>query len=119
MTREDAASSEDGDHWEEMGRRLLRSELERVAYSEVQETFTAVAKRIGAGEEVTAADIEDLREAAEEAAQVAEMAAEVSPEAVPRPDVWNYLDHEERREYAAEVERRESQVNEVETENGE
>lgn len=99
----DDAAGEDSDHWEKVGRQLLQEELDNVAYNVIEEAFRNARARIAAGEELTAEDIGELRDASEKASRVAEMAAEASPEAASQPGIWDYLDEQGRREYIRDL----------------
>lgn len=96
----------EADPWEQVGRDLLRTELERVAETTVRNAFRRATRRISQSEELTREDIRAMREAIDEAGRVVEMSARASSESEPLPDLWEFLDDQGRAAYISEVERR-------------
>lgn len=92
------------DRWERVGRQLLIEQLELVAMQTVRDAFMGAASRLDAGEELTEADVREMRNALEDAGRAVEVAAEASPEASPAPDLWEFLDEDARREYVQKAE---------------
>lgn len=108
----DGGEDDGEDRWERVGRQLLAEELEMVPYGDLREAFLTAKKRVESGEELTSEDINAMRGALEDAAQVVDAAAEASPESAPAPDMWSFLDEEDRGEYLQEAERRPSETDE-------
>lgn len=100
---------DDSDRWEQVGRKLLVQELETVLGMDIQSAFTQLTRRVRKGEEITAQDISDARNALEQAEQIINMAAEASPETAPPPDLFQFLDEDAQRQYAEEFERRDTE----------
>jgi len=96
----------DDDPWSEIGRVLLRAELERVGEEAVREAFRQAATRIAQGQDLTRDDIRSMREAVREAERVLEQSARASAEATPSPDPREFLDDQSREAYVSEVQRR-------------
>lgn len=94
------------DSWESIGRQLLQAKLEHVGEMVVRDAFQQAAGRMAAEESLTETDIRELRNALEIAEEAVSLAAIASPEAAPRPDLWEFLDDDGKSEYIAEVERR-------------
>lgn len=94
MTGEDTPNN-----WEEAGRTLLAERLEDASMDVLQEAFLRATRRVKSGEELTKADIEELRQALYHASHVVNLAAMASPEADPAPDLWDLLDEEDREKY--------------------
>lgn len=96
----------DDDSLSEVGRDLLRAELERVSEEDIRDAFREASARLAQGEELTRGDIRAMREAIREAERVLEQSARASAEATPLPDLWEFLDDQSREAYVREVERR-------------
>jgi len=96
----------EADSWEQVGRDLLRAELERVGETTVRNAFRGATTRISQGEELTREDIRAMREAIDEAKRVVQMSARAFPETAPSPNLWEFLDDQGRTAYVSEVERR-------------
>lgn len=94
--------SEQPVQWEEIGRTLLVTELER-AMHDIQDSFLTATIKLGDGEDLTAEDIRRMRGALEDASEAVETAAESAPDAVRAPDITRFLDDDalERYEEAA------------------
>jgi len=94
------------DSLSEVGRDLLRAELERVSEEGIRDAFREASTRLAQGEELTRDDIRAMREAVQEAERVLELSARASAEATSFPDPWEFLDEQSRAAYVDEVQRR-------------
>jgi hypothetical protein len=94
------------DRWEDIGRDLLAEQLELMRGDVLRDAFLNAQQRIERGEELTQADIRELRRALEEADRLVNIVAEASPETSPPPTMWEFLDEDARHEYLQEAERR-------------
>lgn len=94
------------DRWEDVGRDLLATQLELMREDVLWDAFLNAQQRIERGEELTQADIRELRRALEDADRLVNVAAEASPEAAPSLTMWEFLDEDARHEYVKEAERR-------------
>lgn len=95
-------------HWETIGRELLRAKLEHLSEDVIRDSFRKAAARIDDGEHLRQSDIWAMRSALERAEQAIKLAARASPEATPRPDLWEYLDEGARQAYIDVVKQREN-----------
>jgi hypothetical protein len=89
--------------WEEVGRTLLQTELERVSEEAAQDIFFASARRLARGEELRADDIHKMREAVENFRRITELAASATPGVTALPDIWDVLDDESRSKYVQQL----------------
>jgi len=94
------------DRWERVGRELLQEQFEEVAIGDIREAFVDARRALIEGRELSEDDVHNMRVALERAAHVVKLAAESSPETAPKPDAWNYLDEDGRKEFAEDAIRR-------------
>ncbi|MFA9503248.1 hypothetical protein ACERIM_10750 [Natrinema sp. H-ect1] len=85
--------------WEDIGRKLLQKELERISEEVARDAFSTSARRLDRGEELRAEDIYRMRAAIDELQEITELAAEATQGVASLPDVWDVLDEEARSRY--------------------
>ena len=96
---EDASS-----RWERVGRQLLIDQLERAAGT-VRTEMYAAASTLQDGDDLTAEEVAEMRQALERASYALRLAEDACPETTPMPDPFLFLDEEGEREFAKAAKR--------------